>query len=147
MPGWTVAASALLRILSGPVRAWSDTGVVHPDLEPDGDPMASVQFSLGRFHLLARECGQSIEAVRPLAEALHATTPPLDSMRTLHGLTWNLLREAQLRARAAALYEVDWADAAVCVRAGMSDAETRAFLLDGGDLAPVRVLAGLAVPQ
>lgn len=46
-------------------------------------------------------------------------------------------------AAAATLSDVDWAAAAECLRAGMDAAEAREYLLSGGDMEPVRVMAGL----
>lgn len=41
------------------------------------------------------------------------------------------------------LSEVDWVDAALCLRAGMSAVEAREYVRSGGDMEPVRVMAGL----
>lgn len=88
------------------------------------------------FRQLGLLTGHSAEEVRALAAALGATIPVKQDEPSV-------VRDARMTAAAAVLYETNWEDAAVCVRAQMSPAEAKDFLLSGADIEPIRLLAGL----
>lgn len=130
--------------------AWAfvvEAGVVLRDM----DWGSLVHDVTPRFAKIGYQYGQSAMAVRALGRALGAPVPERrQHLRTKFTVgrfvfygPWDPAAAGDIEGIATAVGSLDWAKVALCIEAGMGWPEAAQYVGDGGDMRPVRVMAGL----
>lgn len=130
------------------VHEWDFAAAVGAFGDPEWGALADVtgwQFA-SQTRLMGRTAQQTrtlAEALTPAVAALMQTDSRDPYVKRLNDGAWPTVEDGIFAKEIREAGDVDWDDLALCVRAGMPLAEGLAYLRDGGDVEPVRVMASL----